>query len=436
MGLEIFERGELPRWAPLRQQLDATTVDDVAATVAEQLARPEISATIRPGMRVALTAGSRGIDRIDQVIKAAVDGVRALGAEPFIVPAMGSHGGATAEGQRELIAHYGITEETMGCPILSSMETVLLGNVRDDVPVYFDRNASEADAVIPIGRVKPHTDFRGPTESGLMKMIAIGLGKQYGADYFHAQGMHEFGWLIPLVANFSLSKINIPFGIAVIENGYGILSDIEAVPAQGMWEREKELLVIARQRLGKLPGERIDVLIVDKIGKDISGDGADPNVINRDVTGAIAAAGENPLPTIQRIIFRDLTDDTEGNATGIGMGDFVLAQAMAKFDPVRTYMNTLTAKAPQGARIPITAENDRQALFLALASCLKTTPETSRIARILDTKHVEHLWASEALVPEMLASGRVEQVGDFEPITFDPAGMFTVSVAEPAAVGD
>lgn len=324
----------------------------------------------------------------------------------------------------------------MGCPILSSMETVLLGNVRDDVPVYFDRNASEADAVIPIGRVKPHTDFRGPTESGLMKMIAIGLGKQYGADYFHAQGMHEFGWLIPLVANFSLSKINIPFGIAVIENGYGILSDIEAVPAQGMWEREKELLVIARQRLGKLPGERIDVLIVDKIGKDISGDGADPNVINRDVTGAIVAAGENPLPTIQRIIFRDLTDDTEGNATGIGMGDFVLAQAMAKFDPVRTYMNTLTAKAPQGARIPITAENDRQALFLALASCLKTTPETSRIARILDTKHVEHLWASEALVPEMLASGRVEQVGDFEPITFDPAGMFTVSVAEPAAVGD
>ncbi len=439
MGLEIFERGELPRWAPLRQQLDATTVEDVAATVAEQLARTEIAATIRPGMRVALTAGSRGIDRIDQVIKAAVDGVRSLGAEPFIVPAMGSHGGATAEGQRELIAHYGITEATMGCPILSSMDTVLLGNVRDDVPVYFDRNASEADAVIPIGRVKPHTDFRGPTESGLMKMIAIGLGKQFGAEFFHAQGMLEFGWLIPLVAQFSLTKVNIPFGIAVVENGYGILSDIEAVPGgpgTRMWERENELLIIARERLGTLPGERIDVLIVDKIGKDISGDGADPNVINRDIVGAIAATGEVPLPVIQRVIFRDLTDDTEGNATGIGLGDVVLAQAVAKIDPVKTYMNTVTAKAPQGARIPLTAENDRQALYIALASALKVSPETARIARILDTKHVEHIWASETLVPEMLASGRVEQVGDFEPISFDLAGMFTVSVAEPVAVGD
>lgn len=436
MGLEIFERGELPRWAPLRQQLDATEVADIAAAVAAEFVRPGIGATIRPGQRVALTAGSRGIDRIDQVIKAAVSQVRQLGAEPFIVPAMGSHGGATAEGQRELIAHYGITEATMGCPILSSMETVLLGNVRADVPVYFDRNAYEADAVIPIGRVKPHTDFRGPVESGLMKMIAIGLGKQFGAEFFHAQGMHEFGWLIPLVAQFSLSKVNIPFGIAVIENGYGLLADIEAVPGGQIWEREQALLTIARQRLGRLPGERIDVLIVDRIGKDISGDGADPNVINRDVVGMIVRSGEVPLPTIQRVIFRDLTDDTEGNATGIGLADVVLAQAVAKIDPVKTYMNTITAKAPEGARVPLTASNDRQALYFALASCLKTMPETSRIARIADTKHVEALWASEPLVPELLAAGRVEQVGDFEPISFDAVGMFTASVSAAAPVGD
>lgn len=436
MGLEIFERGELPRWAPLRQQLDATEVDNVAATVAAEFAQPGIGSSLRPGQRVALTAGSRGIDKIDQVIKAAVDEVRKLGAEPFVVPAMGSHGGATAEGQRELIRHYGITEATMGCPILCSMDTVHLGNVRDDVPVYFDRNAYEADAVIPIGRVKPHTDFRGPVESGLMKMIAIGLGKQFGAEFFHAQGMHEFGWLIPLVAQFSLSQVNIPFGLAVIENGYGILAEIEAVPGGQIWDREQELLVIARQRLGRLPGERIDVLIVDKIGKDISGDGADPNVINRDVVGMIASSGEIPLPTIQRVIFRDLTDDTEGNATGIGLADVVLAQAVEKIDPVKTYMNTITAKAPQGARVPLTAATDRQALYIALACCLKTVPETSRIARIADTKHVEDLWASELLVPELLASGRVEQVGEFQPIGFDAAGMFTASVSQAVPVGD
>ncbi|MDQ3695796.1 MAG: lactate racemase domain-containing protein [Chloroflexota bacterium] len=424
MGLEIFERGELPRWAPLRQNLDATDVGDIAATVAAELARPETGSTILPGQRVALTAGSRGIDKIDQVLKALVDAVRRLGADPFIVPAMGSHGGATADGQRELIGHYGITEAAMGCPIRSSMETVRLGNVRDDVPVYFDRHAYEADAVIPVGRVKPHTDFRGPVESGLMKMIAIGLGKQHGAEFFHAQGMHEFGWLIPLVANFSLSKVNIPFGVALIENGHGLLSQIEAVPAARIWDRERELLTIARERMGRLPGREIDVLIVDKIGKDISGDGADPNVINRDVVGMISGADEPPLPAIQRLIFRDLTEDTEGNATGIGMADVVLAQAVAKIDPVATYMNMITAKAPQGARVPLTVATDRQALYVAIACCLKTSTETAKIARIPDTKHVESIWASEPLMPDLVASGRVEQTGEMRPIAFDAAGMF------------
>ncbi|HEX5498034.1 MAG TPA: lactate racemase domain-containing protein, partial [Thermomicrobiales bacterium] len=184
MGLEIFERGTLPRWLKVRQQLDATDAGDVAQAVAAEFARPEIDAAVRPGQRVALTAGSRGIDKFDRVLKAAVDEVKRRGAQPFIVPAMGSHAGATAEGQAAMIAHYGVTEAAMGCPILSSMDTVHLGEVEDGVPVWFDHNAWEADAVIPVGRVKPHTDFRGPVESGLMKMIAIGLGKQKGADFF------------------------------------------------------------------------------------------------------------------------------------------------------------------------------------------------------------------------------------------------------------
>jgi len=261
MGLEIFERGALPRWAPVRQFLDATEIGDVRAAIAAEFRRPGIGDRLRPGQRVAVTAGSRGIDRIDEVVRAVVDEVRQLGAEPFVVPAMGSHGGATAEGQLELVAHYGITEESMGCPLLSSMDTVHLGEVEGHVPVWFDRNAFEADAVIPVGRVKPHTDFRGAVESGLMKMIAIGLGKQKGAEFFHSQGMNEFHHLIPAVAKFTLSQVNIPFGVGVIENGYGNLAQAEAVPATRIWEREQELLKIARERMGRLPGERIDVLV-------------------------------------------------------------------------------------------------------------------------------------------------------------------------------
>jgi hypothetical protein len=422
--LSIFERGRLPRWVKVRQHLDATDAGDIGAAVAAQFRRPEIAATIRPGMRVALTGGSRGIDRIAEVLKACAAEVRALGAEPFIVPAMGSHGGATAEGQVNILAHYGITPEAMGCEIEASMETVHLGEVEGNVPVFFDRIAYErADAVVPVGRVKPHTDFHGPVESGLMKMIAIGLGKQKGAEMFHSRGFAVFHTLIPAVAHFTLSHVNIPFGVALVENGYSHLSLIEAVPAARIWEREQELLKIARERLGRLPGERIDVLIVDQIGKDISGDGADPNVINRDVAGLIAKSEMILKPAIQRIIFRDLTEDTEGNATGIGMADVVLRQAVEKMDVVATYMNLITAKGPEGARIPLTVDTDRQALYIALACCLQTEVETARIARIKNTKDVEEFWASEALLPELLATGKVEPLGDLAEIRFDGRGM-------------
>lgn len=423
MGLEIFERGALPTWAPIRQHLERTRIDDVAAVVATELSRPAIAETIRPGMSVALTVGSRGIDRIDQVAKAAVDVLKARGAEPFIVPAMGSHAGAVAEQQTELIGHYGVTEAAMGCPIRSSMDTVHLGVVEGDVPVWFDKHAYEADATIVIGRVKPHTDFRGPVESGLMKMIAIGLGKQKGADYFHGQGFFEFHHLIPAVGKFTLARVNIPFGIALVENGPGELGLIEAIPAPRIWEREQELLKIARAWLGRLPGEKIDVVIVDFVGKDISGAGMDPNVVNRDMVGAISMVEARPKPYIERIIVRDLTPDTEGNAAGIGMADVILRQAVDKIDPVRTYMNMITSKTPQTVRIPLTVDTDRRALHVAIACCLKTTPETARIVRMRDTKHVEHLWASAPLLPELLATGKVEQLGQPEPVAFDAAGM-------------
>ncbi len=425
--LDVFSHSALPRWARFRQKLNEDTIESIPDAVAAQFQRSEIAASIKPGDRVVLTAGSRGIDRIGDVLKAAVDQVKALGGQPFIIPAMGSHGGATAEGQLALIEHYGVTEEAMGCPVRASMETVLVGTLADGVPVYFDRIAhDEADVVIPVGRVKPHTDFRGPVESGLAKMIAIGLGKQKGASWFHSQGIGTFGDLIPRVAALSLEKVNIPFGLALVENGLSKLSIIEAVPRDGMFDREAELLEIAKERIARLPQiPELDVLIVDKIGKDISGDGADPNVINRDVAGVIDFT--TAVPKIQRYIVRGLTKDTDGNATGIGMFDFALRRLVDGIDPIPTYMNMITAKSPQGARVPITVDTDRQALQLAIASALKVEEGHARIMRIESTKYLTTFLASETVAEDVLATGVVEQVSDLEPIDFGPDGMFTVA---------
>jgi len=425
--LDVFSQTALPRWARFRQHVNDEEVDSIHEAIAREFAKPDIGSAIEPGSRVVLTAGSRGIDRIAEVLKAAVEQVRARGGEPFVIPAMGSHGGATPEGQRALIEHYGVTEQFLGCPIRASMETVLLGTIDGGVPVYFDRIAhEEADVVIPIGRVKPHTDFRGPVESGLAKMIAIGLGKQHGASWFHSQGIGTFGELVPRVAAYTLSQVSIPFGIALVENGLSKLSIVEAVPAAGMFKREAELLEIAMAKLARLPRiEQVDVLIVDKIGKDISGDGADPNAINRDVAGEIDFS--EALPKIQRYIVRELTSDTDGNATGIGMFDFALRRAVDEMDPIPTYMNMITAKSPSGARIPITVDTDRQALQLAIASALRVEGGMAGIIRIESTKSLEHILASEPLVEALLATGTVEQVSDFEPIAFDPDGMFATA---------
>jgi hypothetical protein len=417
-GFAEFAHEVLPRWALVRQRFDQTEVADVAAAVRAALA-PVIGA-VRPGSRVCLGAGSRGIDRIDEVVKAAVDTFRAAGAEVFIVPAMGSHGGATPQGQLDVLAEYGITPETMGCEIRSSMETVRLGEVRPGVPVFIDRNAFEgADLIVPINRVKVHTDFSGPVESGLMKMIAIGLSKQRGADALHAQGFASFHELVPETAEFTLAHAPIPFGLALLENGKARLFHIEAVPAEGMRARETELLAVATAALARIPLEALDVLVIDEIGKDISGLGMDSNVVGRYYDGP-----SGQPPRIQRIVVRDLTDATAGNGVGLGMADVVLSRAVAKLDRRKTYMNCITAKTPEGARIPLTVECDRDAIDVALACCLMVKPETARVVRIGDTKHLDTLLASEAVLPELLATGRCEVLEPLHDMAFDADGMF------------
>jgi hypothetical protein len=416
--LDVFRHERLPSWALVRHEMDRTEIDDIGAAV--DAALDPVRDRLPRGGRACIALGSRGIDRIDEVARAAVGALRAAGLEVFAVPAMGSHGGATADGQLAVLASLGIREDTIGCEIRSSMETVEIGDVHG-VPVFVDREAlSGADVIIPINRVKPHTDFSGPTESGLLKMIAIGLGKQHGADTFHREGFSTFAELIPAVAAHTLAAAPIPFGLALIENGFARLRRIEAVPAGGMYERERALLAEADGYLARLPLAALDVLILDRIGKDVSGLGMDSNVVGRYYTGP---TGRDPL--IQRIVVRDLTDATEGNAVGVGMADVVLRRAVDRMDVAKTYMNCVTAKTPEGGRVALTVDDDRQALDAAIACCLKVRAETARIVRMLDTKHLEWFYASEALLPDLVATGRCTVAGPLAPIGFDGEGRLT-----------
>jgi hypothetical protein len=300
------------------------------------------------------------------------------------------------------------------------METVELGEVAPGVPVFLDRHAfEEADLIIPVNRVKPHTDFDGEIESGLMKMIAIGLGKQKGADTLHRQGFATFHELIPAVGQHTLARAPIPFGVALVENGRARLLHVEAVPASRMAERERDLLVMARTAMARLPLDAIDVLVLDAIGKDISGLGMDSNVVGRYYKGATGSG-----PSIQRIVVRDLTAETEGNAVGIGLADVVLRRAVEKIDVHKTYMNCITAKTPEGARIALTVDSDREALTIAIACALRVAPETARILRVRDTKHLELLYVSAPALADVLATGTCEVVAPLHAIRFDEAGMF------------
>jgi hypothetical protein len=418
-AFQEFVRRPLPRWALLRQRMDVAEVGEVSAAVADAL-RP-MAALVPGGSRVCLAVGSRGIDRIDEVVRAAVAWLRAAGADVFVVPAMGSHGGATAAGQIGVLASLGITPESIGCEIRSGMETVELGEVRPGVAAFIDRNAFDgADVIVPINRVKPHTDFSGEIESGLMKMIAIGLGKQRGADMLHRQGFATFRDLIPEAAEFITARAKIPFGLALVENGYARLSLVEAVPAAEMRRRECELLALARERMPRLPFSTIDVLILDSIGKDVSGLGMDSNVVGRYYAGP---TGDGP--SIQRIVVRDLTDATDGNAVGIGLADVVLERAVRKMDAVKTYMNSITAKTPEGARVALTMPDDRTALAIALACCVGIQSPDARIVRVPDTKHLDLLWVSGPAIAAALETGRCEVVRGPDPIRFDRLGMFS-----------
>lgn len=417
--------GALPKWALIRRDLQSNAIADVTEAVADAWA--SVADRIRPGQRICLAVGSRGIDRIDEVVRALVGCARAAGARPFVVPAMGSHGGATADGQRRVLASLGITEDTVGCEVRSSVRTVTLGSLGPDLPVHIDAIAiREADAIIPVNRVKLHTDFQGPVQSGILKMIAIGLGNRRGADTFHRNGFDRFDSLIPAVGAYVIDHAPIPFAVALLEDARAQLSHIETIPSETIVEREPALLRIASGQMARLPVDRLDVLIIDRIGKDVSGLGMDSNVVGRYYTGP---TGSPPL--VQRIVVRDLTDGTAGNAVGIGLADVVLRAAVDRMDAMRTYMNCITAKTPEGARVALTVEDDRAALDVALACCVRTQAPSARLMRIVDTKHLERLFASESVLPEILATGNWAVERDLAPIRFDSTGGFADGWSDP-----
>lgn len=420
--MQIVEGGldlPLPRMVRVRQRFPAVAEPDVAAAVARELRRPEVADRVRPGQRIALGVGSRGIARLAEIVGAVVRELKALGADPFIIPAMGSHGGATPAGQREVLATYGVTEEAMGVPIVADMDTVQVGETPGGVPVWFSRPALEADAVLPIGRVKPHTDFHGTVESGLCKMLVIGFGKHRGATRIHQEGFARFHEVIPAAARVVLDRVPVLGGLAIVENAHEEPARIEFVPAGRILAREPELLEEARRLMARLLFDSIDVLVVDELGKDISGAGMDPNVTGR----YVAAHMRGGTPAVQKIVVLRLTERTHGNATGLGVADVTTRWVVENIDYQKTWTNVITSTELAGGRTPIWMPSDREAIALAVKTLNGVDIRSPRIVRIRNTLELKEIWLSEPMWLEERHRIDLEALGDPQPLPFTPEGQ-------------
>lgn len=395
----------LPQMHRVVQHFDGKKLEDVEGAVRAELRKEEIRRLVKPGMRVAMAVGSRGISNMALIARTTAEELKAMGAEPFIIPAMGSHGNAEAEGQRQVLAGYGITEETMGVPIVSSMETDELGTTPSGVPVCIDRSANHADLIVPLNRVKPHTDFHGPIESGLCKMLTIGLGKHEGCSRLHQQGFVKFPELIPEAARLVIEKAPVGFGVAIIENSYDQTFHVEAVPADRIHQREPGLLNIAREKMPRIKLRDIDVLVIDVLGKDISGAGMDPNITGRTTKGGLEGFQG---PKIQRIVVRGLTEATHGNACGIGLADYILQSCSDQIDLPATFTNTIGSGNPEAGRIPIRVESVREGVIASLRTCVGEDLANPKIVFIKSTLSLGEIWVSDALLPEAEANPELE----------------------------
>ncbi|GIQ69789.1 DUF2088 domain-containing protein [Xylanibacillus composti] len=412
----------LPKWIKIRQRFAGRAVGDIEAEVAAQLASIQIRERIKPGMRIALTAGSRGISNIAQILKAAADVLKELGALPFLIPAMGSHGGATAEGQVQVLESLGITEAYCGVPIRSSMETVCIGATPQGIPVHTDKLAWEADGVIIVNRIKVHTDFKSRVglESGLMKMAAIGMGKHRQATLLHHRGVHGIRDLMPEVAEVVLAQHRIICGIGIVENALDETALIEAIEPRRIREREQALLKLAAAWMPKLPTDKLDLLIVDEIGKDHSGTGMDTNIIGR---MRILGEPEPETPSIQYIMACDLSEASHGNALGIGLADVTTRKLVDKIDRRAMNENVITSSFLARANIPITLDNDLEAVRAAMRGLWGIEGPEARIMRIRSTLHLGEMYVSEAVFEEIRGFPAIEPIGEWQQPAFDAEGF-------------
>ena len=412
---ELLSGITIPPLVKARQTFARPILQDVAAVVRQEMQKPGLLDKVRPGERVAIAVGSRGIANLKLIIATIVECLKSVGAEPFIVPAMGSHGGATVAGQTAVLADYGITPEVVGAPVVSSLDVTNLGSAAE--PVYFDRQALAAEHTLVVGRVKMHPAFRGDYESGLVKMIAIGLGKQKGAELCHGFGIENMAFHIERIARIALSRANILCGVALLENAYDETCQVLALPAAEILVTEPGLLLAAKQYMPQIYFTQVDVLIIDEMGKNISGTGMDPNIIERYTTPTIANTNK-----FQRIVVRDLTAESHGNFNGAGLADICTRRVFDKMNFFATYPNQLTSRVVASARIPMVMESDRQAILAAIKTCCGIDPANLRMVRIKNTTELAEIMISPALLPEAVNHPYMEIFDSPQDLAFDNKG--------------
>jgi hypothetical protein len=419
MGIleELLRDIPLPRMVKVRQHFHAPEIDDVASAVRRAIAEAGVLPRIAPGDRVAIAVGSRGVADIPTIAREVVRAIAAVGGQPFLVPAMGSHGGATAEGQREVLESLGVTEAFVGAPIVSSMDVVEVGRLPNGLPVYTDKHAYQADKIVVINRIKPHTAFRGPVESGLLKMITIGLGKQKGAEAAHAYSFKYMAEHVLEMAKMVIARAPIVFGVGTIENAYDRPAKIVAIPAEKLVDEEPKLLVEAKALMPKIAFTPLDVLVVDEIGKDISGDGMDPNITGR--YGTPYASGG--VEAARTVVLR-LTEKTHGNANGIGLADITTRDVFESIDWEKGYANALTSTVVGTVKLPMFLDTGELAVKAAIKTCNAFDLTRVRLVRIKNTLHLKDIWISESLLHEARQRDDIEIVT--EPLPMDFSGNY------------
>jgi hypothetical protein len=409
----------IPLFGKVTQHHRQPEVADVAATTIEVWRKAPVASRLKPGMTVAVGVGSRGIVGLQSMVKATIAFLLERGCKPFVVAAMGSHGGANSKGQRELLGEYGVSEEALGVPVKTDMDSTVIGTNSWGEPVYWDRNALAADAVLTISRIKPHTDFRGKFESGILKMLVIGLGKREGASQHHRWGFKGLRDMMPETAKVILEKSPFQAGLAILENARERTARLEVIDRSNLFSREPQLLEEARGLMGRLPFPQLDLLVVGEIGKNYSGAGIDPNVVGRLL---IETQPEDPNPCITRMCCLDLSPESHGNGTGVGIADLTTDRLLSAIDPVPFRMNNLTACFLWRSKLPLGFPNDKTCIEQGIITSWQPRAEELRVAIIPNTLELETIWVSPKLWEEATAITHLRRHDALIPLPMDPAG--------------